>query len=68
MVKYYIPVEDGDGHVYLSENEADANRISKLLEKDYDNLKDKDLDFIDSFDTLDGREYYIVLKDDLESE
>lgn len=68
MLKYYIPVEDGDGHVYLCERQSDAEKLRDLFDLDYDDLAEEGYRFIDSFDQLDGRECYIVLKDDLESE
>lgn len=68
MVKYYIPVEDGDGHVYLCENQNNSDVLSYLLGLDGDFLEEVHYNFIDSFKLLDNREYYIVLKDDLQSE
>lgn len=62
-LKYYFLVSDGDGHNLLVQPD-EVDRVSEIVEKDYDDWSEEEADLIDSLETLEGESHFIVLAED----
>lgn len=62
-LNYYVLVSDGDGHNLLVPPD-EVDRVSEIVEKDYDDWSEEEADLIDSLETLEGESHFIVLAED----
>lgn len=62
-VKFYVVILDDSCHQLLVPHDQ-VDTVNKLLEKDYDDRTDEDTALLDSFYTLEGEGYYVVLEED----